>query len=60
MTLADVSDMLTAKAIKHEVDEECGYVSAKSYAHKDFLKAQGFTFDAEVKAWIWTGARRAA
>lgn len=60
MSLVDVSEMLTAKGIKHEIDEECGYVSAKSYAHKDFLKAQGFTFDSEVKAWIWTGARRAA
>jgi phage recombination protein Bet len=60
MTLADVSEMLTARGVKHEVDEECGYVSAKSYAHKDFLKSQGFSFDSEVKAWIWTGARRAA
>lgn len=60
MTLTDVSDMLTAKGIKHEVDEECGYLSAKSYAHKDFLKSQGFTFDSEVKAWIWTETRRAA
>lgn len=60
MSLVDVSEMLTAKGIRHETDEESGIIMAKNYANRDFLKAQGFSFDSDAKMWVWTETRRAA
>lgn len=59
-TLEGISSMLTAKGIKHEVDDECGYIAAKAFAHKDYLKGLGFRWEPEIKSWVWTALREAA
>ncbi|MBE2889134.1 phage recombination protein Bet [Geobacter anodireducens] len=59
-TLADIANMLAAKSIKYELDEDCGYIAAKSFTHKDFLKSIGFRWEPEIKSWVWTGMKEAA
>jgi hypothetical protein len=58
--MEEITSMLAAKGIKFEVDEECGYITAKSFAQKDFLKAIGFRWEPDIKSWVWSELKEAA
>jgi hypothetical protein len=56
----EIAAMLAAKNIKHEIDADNGYITARSYNNKEFLKSLGFRWEPEIKAWVWTDVMDAA
>lgn len=46
--------LLEARNIPHDIDMECGVITARSYNHKDLLKQQGFRWSAELKSWTYS------
>lgn len=55
----EIASILSAKGIKFEIDDD-GYITARSFNNKDFLKTLGFKWEPEIKAWIWTDVKDAA
>lgn len=51
--LGEIISLLEAKGIEYELDTECGIISAKSYAHKELLKQNGFRWSPDIKAWTF-------
>lgn len=49
--VADIVTMLEARNIPHEIDMESGFITARSYNHKELLKSQGFKWSPEGKIW---------
>lgn len=49
--VAEIVAILEARNIPHEVDMECGVITARSYNHKELLKQHGFRWSAELKSW---------
>ena len=56
----EIAAMLAAKNIKHDIDPDNGYIKARSYNNKEFLKSLGFRWEPEIKAWVWTDVMDAA
>lgn len=49
----EIIALLEGRNIPYDLDLECGYISAKSFAHKELLKSSGFKWSPEVKAWMF-------
>ncbi|QXE87378.1 phage recombination protein Bet [Geomonas nitrogeniifigens] len=50
--VAGILSMLEGRNIPHEVDMRAGVISANSYNERQLLKAAGFKWIGEAKAWI--------
>lgn len=51
--VSEIVGLLEGKGIQYEIDPEAGFISAKSYNHKELLKASGFKWSPELKSWIF-------
>lgn len=51
--VGEIIALLEGKRIPYEVNEEHGFISAKSYNHKELLKQSGFRWSPEIRAWVF-------
>lgn len=49
----EIIALLEARDIPHNIDLECGVISANSFAHKELLKSSGFKWNADMKSWLF-------
>lgn len=52
--VSEIIALLEARNIPHDIDMECGVITARSYNHKDLLKQKGFRWSAELKSWTYS------